>query len=446
MNDVLFSRAPEAEYVHFFSRLSDSFIKKGDRTTCLSFTEYEAYLYQKNSIQSTCVHSWKNKRHHQYDTKYTEIEILDILSCELPRIKLLNFKTTKSKLIRVIRNYLAFLDELFAEKKFSLFIMWNTSAMFDRASHLFARKKKIRTIVFENGYFRPFTLSVEKLGVNYENSVPRDPLFYADIRIDKGRFEKHLLSPEHAVCAPSQKTDSNKLVEYYFKIAHELFFKEAENQVYAYRVGFKAPLVALLNRFRKSVLPKFDFKRKYIFVPFQVEIDSQIIFFSKNLKRMHELVALVIKSVEQYNSKYNDDLYVVFKTHPLDYHLNKKIFRNLKTGMVVDSGDTNEYIEKSEAVITINSTVGIEALIRHKPVITLGDAFYNIEGLVTHCGALNSLCDCINDVLTKPVDFQLIDKFLYYFRFENQYELNWRNPDLMSINKLIDHIHSKFSN
>ena len=39
-----------------------------------------------------------------------------------------------------------------------------------------------------------------------------------------------------------------------------------------------------------------------------------------------------------------------------------------------------EVLKKAELVITLNSTVGIEALLYGKPVLTLGDAFYNIKG------------------------------------------------------------------
>ena len=48
--------------------------------------------------------------------------------------------------------------------------------------------------------------------------------------------------------------------------------------------------------------------------------------------------------------------------------------------------NTQELIEKSAAVVTVNSTVGIEAMLHLKPVITLGDAFYAVPGLVRPCG------------------------------------------------------------
>ena len=45
---------------------------------------------------------------------------------------------------------------------------------------------------------------------------------------------------------------------------------------------------------------------------------------------------------------------------------------------------TPELIANADAVVTLNSTVGIEALVLEKKVITLGLAAYNIEGLVLH--------------------------------------------------------------
>ena len=56
-----------------------------------------------------------------------------------------------------------------------------------------------------------------------------------------------------------------------------------------------------------------------------------------------------------------------------------------------NSANTRELIDGAEAVITVNSTVGLEALTLDRKVITLGEAHYNIDGLVLHADDRASL-------------------------------------------------------
>ena len=81
----------------------------------------------------------------------------------------------------------------------------------------------------------------------------------------------------------------------------------------------------------------------------------------------------------------NLKIHIIFKEHPSskkDYPNLHKIASHLEYVDFANGYPTQELIEKSEAVITINSSVGVESLLFNKKVITLGNAFYNIEGIV----------------------------------------------------------------
>jgi capsular polysaccharide export protein len=88
------------------------------------------------------------------------------------------------------------------------------------------------------------------------------------------------------------------------------------------------------------------------------------------------------EGIETYNRRHGTQLKLVVKgasfrsrTHRLRPGLSR-ISRCRVHQADVDA----ELIEKCAAVITVNSTVGIEALLHLKPVITLGDAFYAVPG------------------------------------------------------------------
>src|SRR5690606_6201479 len=76
--------------------------------------------------------------------------------------------------------------------------------------------------------------------------------------------------------------------------------------------------------------------------------------------------------------------------------------------------NTRKLIEQSEAVITVNSTVGIEALLLQKKIITLGQAHYDVEGLVLHADSDNALVDAFERLQHWNFDPELRQKFLAY--------------------------------
>jgi len=107
----------------------------------------------------------------------------------------------------------------------------------------------------------------------------------------------------------------------------------------------------------------------FVFVPFQVENDSQIKKYSPRIKKMQELIDYVIEYVPGK---------IIFKKHPKDDPGELKYPPRCK---IYNCGTTHDFITQCKYVITINSTVGVEALSYNKPVITLGKSFYGGKGL-----------------------------------------------------------------
>lgn len=98
----------------------------------------------------------------------------------------------------------------------------------------------------------------------------------------------------------------------------------------------------------------------YIFVPLQLDYDTAITMFSPHFKTMESFVGYVRWHCGNYN--------IVVKPHPKE-----KNKLDLGTGVTVISGvSSNELSARSLAVIGINSTCLIEALVHHKPVINFG--------------------------------------------------------------------------
>ena len=76
----------------------------------------------------------------------------------------------------------AFYEELFADGQFTDLILFGDT----RAVHVpaldVAASRGCRVHVFEEGYLRPFWITLERNGVNARSSLPRDPAWYGQAR------------------------------------------------------------------------------------------------------------------------------------------------------------------------------------------------------------------------------------------------------------------------
>ena len=126
------------------------------------------------------------------------------------------------------------------------------------------------------------------------------------------------------------------------------------------------------SRILKLNYDKFNIvKEKYIFFPMQVASDSQIILNSD--------ISLFDGLKYAINRAKADKCILVVKLHPAekDVDIIKKVLKfrgKYKFKIITDN--TFQVIANAEKIITINSTVALEAMILDKPVEILGRSYY----------------------------------------------------------------------
>lgn len=204
---------------------------------------------------------------------------------------------------------------------------WNGQKL-PSSSVAFAAKAMDKEVVyFENGLL-PHSTTCDVNGVNCLNSLPRDEVFYE-------QFSGEVTLPQ------------------------TLQVRE--------RAKAKAEGIAI------DALPE-----RYIFVPFQVETDSQVISNSPWIKSMAQLWQHIVNALDMAN---DPNLTIVIKEHPSDVIRHDKLHNKDPRIIFTNQCSTQELIENAEAVMTINSTVGIESLLLGKKVIVLGEACYDIPSV-----------------------------------------------------------------
>lgn len=256
----------------------------------------------------------------------------------------------------------------FKSRGISHLVIWNGLKFRQRIAVIAARDLGIPAMFIERGLF-PGTTTLDPQGINYLNSVPREPATF-----------KTFCEEFSVTSCPDARPDK---------------------------------------------LPN-----SYIFVPFQVNTDSQIVMFSPWLKNMFEMV----KHFEQAEKALGDAMpHIVFKPHPAceqDYSdLIEDI--NERGGRLHIETDTPTpvLIGHADAVCTINSSVGMEAILMNKKLIVLGQAFYGIDGLTLRAKGQQGLESALRKVADWEPDQNLRNAFLTHIRDEHIVPGSWQNPD-----------------
>lgn len=284
-------------------------------------------------------------------------------------------KIYKKYLFFKVKYLIKYFIEYFTKKNIDLVIVWNGANITAASASEVAESLDIETLYLEGGFF-PGTIVMDTKGVNAKSSLMNnDKEFYDGLKIN----ECNLINN---ISLEQRKLRKNKQV----------------------------------------VTEEKELPSKFIFLPLQVHSDSQVILNSPLIDDMYQLVNEVYASIQNFNKKYNENYWLVVKEHPSDHgRVNYSDLKNkYKDEKVIflTKEPAEKLIDKSELVITINSTVGLEALTRGKNVITLGKAFYNIDDLVYNCQSLTEMTDKISEAIKKDFNYNLANKFLYYLKKE----------------------------
>lgn len=251
-----------------------------------------------------------------------------------------------------------------------------------------APARGVRTHVFEEGYFRPFWITLEREGVNGHSLLPRDPTWF----LETGRRLPELPAP--------RRFKSNFRV----RATHDVLYHLAglANPVAFPHYRNHAPITApveyagYLKRFTQlrfwkrrdeaRIQALVTGKRPFFLLPLQLNTDAQIRDHSP-FANMREVMDRVMGSFAEFAPS---DALLCIKNHPLDMGLSDHAgaIRHLEhyyglEGRIVylESGNLNTLLKRAAGTVTVNSTVGIVSLEHRCPTLALSDPIYNMAGL-----------------------------------------------------------------
>lgn len=249
----------------------------------------------------------------------------------------------------------------------------------------------ISIYAFEEGYFRPNYITIEKDGVN--NNSTLDLSYKALQNMDLNNLIKDYKQP-----IDIGKPYSNMAwyaTIYYFQLMIKKFkypFYIHHRDASLIKEGYYGLCNFIKLKYNKIVEKKYtmyitnDISNNFIFFPLQVESDFQI--------KKHSPFNNIEESIHEFfrlYKKYNTTEYIVIKHHPMDRGKNdyKRIIKinaekfNIDANKIIYIYDVDlpTCLTHAKKCITVNSTVGISALIHELPVFLMGKANYNIKNI-----------------------------------------------------------------
>jgi hypothetical protein len=154
-----------------------------------------------------------------------------------------------------------------------------------------------------------------------------------------------------------------------------------------------------------------DAQRPFVFFPLHVTDDYKI---KRIIPHCIDQTSLVEQVADALPQGYD----VVLKEHPMSLGRNSiRLLRRLRqrpnVRLVGPYTNTHELIRRSEAVAVIGSTVGLEALLYDKPVLTLGQPYYSGFGVTLDVDSFAEIKDKVPALLRFRPDHERITEFLH---------------------------------
>lgn len=255
-----------------------------------------------------------------------------------------------------------------------------------------ANQRGIRIHVFEEGYFRPHWVTLERAGVNGHSQLPTDPHWYLSA------VKKVTVIPARLPFrVPFSQRAINDVLYHVAGLLNPFIFPNYRTHaLYAAPKEYIGYVWRMLRLRRRMPL---DLKRlsrmlqtgqPFYFLPLQLDGDAQI--------RDHSTfdgVGGVMRTVLTSFAKHApSDALLIIKNHPLDPGLvsHERVCREMARELGIahrvwffEGGDLETMVRCASGVVVANSTVGTLALERGTPVAALAPSIYAMKGLTTDC-------------------------------------------------------------
>ncbi len=292
----------------------------------------------------------------------------------------------------------AFYITLFDEHNITDILLFGDTRPVHTPAVQLAKQSNINIHVFEEGYFRPNLITLDEGGVNAYSSLSKDPEFYQRYA-SNNRNNNHSISKIGGGLAIRAWHDiryhaATLLLKHQFPHYQSHRPERASKEYWGWIKRLPSLFFYYNDKSKQQITALLKTQKPFYLLPLQLDGDSQMRVHSP-IKSVSELIDTTLKS---FSAHAPSNSVLVIKNHPLDpWFVNYPRLINKLAAQVgiskeqiiyLESGDLNALLKHAKGTVLVNSTVGTSALQVGCPVIALGSAIYDMEGL-TFQGSLD---------------------------------------------------------
>jgi capsular polysaccharide export protein len=256
-----------------------------------------------------------------------------------------------------------------------------------------AKARGIAVVATDFGYLRPDWITFEFDGLGRDSRFPRDPA--AILKLAE-TLPPPDLAVRHRDSFPNQAAWD---VAYHLISMVPGFFPHyASHQLFHPIRVYLGTLLRIVTRRRANrradrIMASLQGRGPLFLMAMQMETDFSIRAYSA----YPDLDTAIEEVTRSFAAHAPADAQLLFKVHPLDpatKNWHRRVTRIAERAEVaarvhyLGGGNLGAITESVQGVVTINSTVGLRAIVDHLPTHALGEALYKVPGL-THEGPLD---------------------------------------------------------
>lgn len=423
--DIIFAVIAMREVI-FFSNIAEILKKEGFRIGFITFYEpSDQYLIRKGYTVYSIHNYLKNRNSFNEDLtrekiKYYEQQLGIFNMRDLILHEKLTFnRYDEDRLLKKCIQYINFFKQLFTDIDCKTVVQELGGFIAPLTLFISCIKSNIKHIFLEPAMYKGrLFFTVDRINSTIKNfdSFRPDTDDFVNKYLDTYKNSKTVVIPEKdahhfkdmTLNKIFNKSNISKLItkiKYKYLKGKKEEYDAISNHVLRY-------LKMYVNR-KKITLLYSDIgdSEKFIYYPFHVPLDFQLTVRSNKYLDQVSLLHNIANILP-----YGIHLYV--KEHPAaigaySYNETKRLLLNNNVRLLKPSINSFDIISKCKCVVTINSKVGVEAIMQHKTVIVLGEAFYRNQGVSLDVNDIKNLGSAINQALEeKPVNSELVKHFL----------------------------------
>lgn len=150
----------------------------------------------------------------------------------------------------------------------------------------------------------------------------------------------------------------------------------------------------------------------FVFVPLQVPGDSQLRIYGGAFKTVELFVSAILKAAEHCPKGWH----IRIKEHPSAVPFVKDAIDKARVDNIIldNATDTFAQVKQAKLILTVNSSVGLEAMFFDKPVVACGDCFWAFDGVATAARTLKDIANVLGKPDAVTYDTQARQAFLNY--------------------------------